>query len=71
MGPPEKQPLFPVFSCFESLSEDEDIVAEWFSCNGEISPLQLNHSATMSSSSLKDSKQEKTGNRGCFSGGPM
>ncbi len=43
MGPPEKQPLFPTFSCFEGLRDDEEIVAEWFSSNGEISPFPLDH----------------------------
>jgi phenylpropionate dioxygenase-like ring-hydroxylating dioxygenase large terminal subunit len=27
MGPPEKQPLFPIFSCFENLSNDEYVIA--------------------------------------------
>ncbi len=43
MGPPEKQPLFPTFSCFEGLGDNEEIVAEWFSSNGEISPFPLDH----------------------------
>ncbi len=43
MGPPEKQPLFPTFSCFEGLRDDEEIVAEWFGSHGEISPFPLDH----------------------------
>jgi phenylpropionate dioxygenase-like ring-hydroxylating dioxygenase large terminal subunit len=43
LGPPEKQPLFPIFSCFEGLREDEEIVASWFSSHGEISPFPLDH----------------------------
>ena len=43
LGPPEKQPLFPTFSCFEGLRDDEEIVAEWFSAHGEISPFPLDH----------------------------
>ena len=48
LGPPEKQPLFPIFSCFEGLREDEEIVATWFSCHGEISPFPLDHNWTRS-----------------------
>jgi len=43
MGPPDKQPLFPKFSCFEGLRDDEEIVATWFSSHGEISPFPLDH----------------------------
>jgi len=43
LGPPEKQPLFPIFSCFEGLRDDEEIVASWFSSHGEISPFPLDH----------------------------
>jgi phenylpropionate dioxygenase-like ring-hydroxylating dioxygenase large terminal subunit len=43
MGPPEKQPLFAIFSCFEELREDEEVVASWFSSRGEISPFPLDH----------------------------
>ena len=43
LGPPEKQPRFPIFSCFENLRDDEEIVAEWFSSHGEISPFPLDH----------------------------
>ena len=43
LGPPGKQPLFPIFSCFEGLGEDEEIAAEWFSSEGEISPFPLDH----------------------------
>jgi phenylpropionate dioxygenase-like ring-hydroxylating dioxygenase large terminal subunit len=43
MGPPEKQPLFPIFSCFENLEEDETIEAVYFSGNGEIQPFPMDH----------------------------
>jgi phenylpropionate dioxygenase-like ring-hydroxylating dioxygenase large terminal subunit len=43
LGPPEKQPLFPLFSCFDGLRDDEEIVAEWFSSRGEVSPFPLDH----------------------------
>lgn len=43
LGPPDKQPLFPLFSCFEGLREDEEIVASWFSCRGEIQPFPLDY----------------------------
>jgi phenylpropionate dioxygenase-like ring-hydroxylating dioxygenase large terminal subunit len=43
LGPPEKQPLFPIFSCFQGLRDDEEIVASWFSSRGEISPFPLDH----------------------------
>ena len=31
MGPPDRQPLFPIFSCFESLAEGEEVIvnASW------------------------------------------
>lgn len=43
MGPAEKQPLFPVFSCFENLGEDEKIEAVYFSARGEIQPFPVDH----------------------------
>ncbi|HKR86593.1 MAG TPA: Rieske 2Fe-2S domain-containing protein, partial [Phenylobacterium sp.] len=27
MGPPDRQPLFPIFSCFENLADDETVIA--------------------------------------------
>jgi phenylpropionate dioxygenase-like ring-hydroxylating dioxygenase large terminal subunit len=29
MGPPDRQPLFPIFSCFENVREDEEIISEY------------------------------------------
>ncbi len=43
MGPPDKQPLFPVFSCFEGLRAEETIEAEYFSSKGEIQPFPVDH----------------------------
>jgi len=43
MGPPEKQPLFPIFSCFENLGPDEFIEAVYFSARGEIQPFPVDH----------------------------
>ena len=43
MGPPQKQPLFPQFSCFEGLAADETIEAEYFSAKGEIQPFPVDH----------------------------
>ena len=43
MGPPEKQPLFPVFSCFAGLGPDEEIKAVYFSAAGEIQPFPVDH----------------------------
>jgi phenylpropionate dioxygenase-like ring-hydroxylating dioxygenase large terminal subunit len=43
MGPPDKQPLFPIFSCFENLAGDEFIQAEYFSARGEIQPFPMDH----------------------------
>jgi phenylpropionate dioxygenase-like ring-hydroxylating dioxygenase large terminal subunit len=43
LGPPEKQPLFPIFSCFEGLRDDEKIEAVYFSSKGEIQPFPVDH----------------------------
>ena len=43
MGPPEKQPLFPSFSCFEGLGKGEKIEAAYFSAHGEIQPFPVDH----------------------------
>ncbi len=43
MGPPEKQPLFPMFSCFEGLGDDETVEAVYFSADGEIQPFPVDH----------------------------
>jgi phenylpropionate dioxygenase-like ring-hydroxylating dioxygenase large terminal subunit len=43
MGPPEKQPLFPLFSCFEGLKDNETIEATYFSGKGEIQPFPMDH----------------------------
>ena len=43
MGPPERQPLFPIFSCFEDLADDEEVVTLWASANGEAGPFPLEH----------------------------
>ena len=43
MGPPDKQPLFPIFSCFENLRDDEFVAAEYFSARGEIQPFPVDH----------------------------
>jgi phenylpropionate dioxygenase-like ring-hydroxylating dioxygenase large terminal subunit len=43
MGPPEKQPLFPMFSCFENLPGDEKVEAVYFSGAGEIQPFPMDH----------------------------
>ena len=36
MGPPEKQPLFPIYSIFEDLAEDEEIVADYMNKEREL-----------------------------------
>ncbi len=43
MGPPEKQPLFPLFSCFQGLRENEKLEAAYFSAHGEIQPFPVDH----------------------------
>lgn len=43
MGPPDKQPLFPLFSCFENLDPEETVEATYFSANGEIQPFPMDH----------------------------
>lgn len=43
MGPPDKQPLFPIFSCFENLQHDEIVEAVYFSAEGEIQPFPMDH----------------------------
>jgi len=43
LGPPDKQPLFPVFSCFEGLHDNEEITAAWFLNHGEIQPFPLDY----------------------------
>lgn len=43
MGPPDRQPLFPVFSNLEDLAEDEETHAFYFSSEGEINPFPVDH----------------------------
>ena len=44
MGPPERQPLFPIFSCFENLAENEMVVASGSSETIEmVGPAILDH----------------------------
>ena len=43
MGPPELQPLFPIFSCFEALTDEEEVVADYFGEHGEISKFPVDH----------------------------
>jgi phenylpropionate dioxygenase-like ring-hydroxylating dioxygenase large terminal subunit len=38
MGPAEKQPVFPRFSVFEDLAEDEEVISYWLSPDGELAP---------------------------------
>ena len=38
MGPAEKEPVFPRFSIFENLAEDEEIISYWLSPDGELAP---------------------------------
>ena len=35
MGPPAKQPLFPIYSAFENLQDDEEVVASYLNTGGE------------------------------------
>jgi phenylpropionate dioxygenase-like ring-hydroxylating dioxygenase large terminal subunit len=43
MGPPGRQPLFPIFSSFEGLAPGETVQASYFSANGEIQPFPVDH----------------------------
>ncbi|HKT16244.1 MAG TPA: Rieske 2Fe-2S domain-containing protein [Allosphingosinicella sp.] len=36
MGPPDRQPLFPIFSCFEDLAEDETVMASGSSQTADV-----------------------------------
>ena len=36
MGPPDRQPLFPIFSCFEDLAEDETVIASGSSQTADV-----------------------------------
>lgn len=38
MGPADKQPVFPRYSLFEGLAEDEEIISYWLSPDGELAP---------------------------------
>ena len=44
MGPPDRQPLFPIFSCFEDLAEDEEAIARGSSQSSEVvGPALMEH----------------------------
>ncbi len=36
MGPADKQPLFPIYSAFEDLADDEEIIADYMNAGGEL-----------------------------------
>ncbi|HKR93472.1 MAG TPA: hypothetical protein VJR88_14515, partial [Novosphingobium sp.] len=44
MGPPDRQPLFPIFSCFENLADDETVVASGSTETAEmVGPALMDH----------------------------
>lgn len=44
MGPPERQPLFPIFSCFENLAEDEEVISAGGANTPEVvGPSEMKH----------------------------